>query len=405
MPNVLYLSYDGMTDPLGQSQVLPYLQGLTKCEIKFTLVSFEKKANFEKNKIKIELICHSAGIEWIPLKYTKTPPVLSTVWDYFKMLHIAKKVTKKKNIQLVHCRSYISSLVGLRLKKKSGVRFLFDMRGFWADERVDGNLWNLRNPVYKFVYKFFKNKEREFLTLSDIVVSLTNAGKEEMLRWNIPGLTHDKIKVIPCAADFELFTPTNANLKRLAKESLGFQNNFVLSYIGSIGTWYLLDEMIVFFSVLKRKIPEAKFLILTPDSPESIQRIATKYEIDPTDIYIRFAERKALPALAHSSDFNIFFIKPAYSKISSSPTKMGEILAMGIPILCNDKVGDVEDIIVQTHAGFCIDSFDQATFEKAADIIKGKHDYDGTTIRENARKIFDLSSGVNAYRDIYQSIL
>ena len=40
--NILYLSYDGMTDPLGQSQVLPYLIGLTKEGFTFHIISFEK---------------------------------------------------------------------------------------------------------------------------------------------------------------------------------------------------------------------------------------------------------------------------------------------------------------------------------------------------------------------------
>ena len=41
--NILYLSYDGMTDPLGQSQVLPYLAGLSKKGFRFHLISFENK--------------------------------------------------------------------------------------------------------------------------------------------------------------------------------------------------------------------------------------------------------------------------------------------------------------------------------------------------------------------------
>ena len=45
---VLYISYDGMTDPLGQSQVIPYLQGLTGKGYHFSLVSFEKKNRFKE---------------------------------------------------------------------------------------------------------------------------------------------------------------------------------------------------------------------------------------------------------------------------------------------------------------------------------------------------------------------
>jgi hypothetical protein len=52
-----------------------------------------------------------------------------------------------------------------------------------------------------------------------------------------------------------------------------------------------------------------------------------------------------------ASDINISFIKPVYSKISSSPTKLGEVLSMGIPVISNSGVGDVEQIVLNAEAG------------------------------------------------------
>ena len=49
---VLYITYDGLTDPLGASQVLPYLSGMADAGIKFTVISFEKK-----EKIKNVMLC------------------------------------------------------------------------------------------------------------------------------------------------------------------------------------------------------------------------------------------------------------------------------------------------------------------------------------------------------------
>ena len=40
--NILYISYDGITDPLGQSQILPYISELSRKGLKFHLISFEK---------------------------------------------------------------------------------------------------------------------------------------------------------------------------------------------------------------------------------------------------------------------------------------------------------------------------------------------------------------------------
>ena len=159
---VLYISYDGMTDPLGQSQVLPYLAGLSDADTEIYLLSCEKKERSITERKTVEQITSDAGITWIPINYTKSPPILSTLWDLLKIKQAAFKLNEKHDFNIVHCRSYIASLIGLLMRKKFGTAFIFDMRGFYADERVDGKIWNLKNPLYKAVFHFFKKEEKEF---------------------------------------------------------------------------------------------------------------------------------------------------------------------------------------------------------------------------------------------------
>ncbi|MBT5933473.1 MAG: glycosyltransferase, partial [Flavobacteriales bacterium] len=152
MKNILYLSYDGMTDPLGQSQVLPYIIGLTKKGYHFHLISFEKPDRFLAHMKDILKICDENNITWVPMLYTKRPPLFSTIWDVWRMKRKASELNKEYSFSMVHCRSYLSALIGLSMKRRFKTAFLFDMRGFWADERVDGNIWNLKNPIYRWVY-------------------------------------------------------------------------------------------------------------------------------------------------------------------------------------------------------------------------------------------------------------
>src|SRR5688572_13804360 len=126
-----------MTDPLGQSQVLPYLAALSSQGYRFTILSFEKKARFEKERHIVEKITQDSAICWKPMPFTKNPPVISKIYDRWKLISTAFKLHRQQQFDMVHCRGYLPSEVGLRLKRKFGVRFLFDMRGFWADEKVD----------------------------------------------------------------------------------------------------------------------------------------------------------------------------------------------------------------------------------------------------------------------------
>ena len=243
MTNVLYLSYDGLTDPLGQSQVIPYLQGLTKQGYRFTIISFEKPERFKEGKGQLQTLLSDSGIRWVPLTYHRKPPVLSTLYDVYALRKKAYELHRKENFSIVHCRSYITALVGMAMKRTFGSKFIFDMRGFWADERIEGGLWNLNNPVYKIIYQYFKRKEKQLLSTSDYTITLTHKAKAIIHQW--AGIKDQPIpiQVIPCCVDTELFDPQKIDeqAKAVLREQLGVPTDaFVLSYLGSLGTWYMV---------------------------------------------------------------------------------------------------------------------------------------------------------------------
>lgn len=149
--NILYLSYDGSTDPLCQSQILPYIEGLSKHGYNFTIISFEKPHKFKEGRHRIEKRYDASNIDWQPLGYTKNPQVLSTLYDIDNLQKHAEKLHQKKKFALVHCRSYITSPVTLKLKSNYKLSFIFDMRGYCTYGSVYGKIWHLNNPVYKTI--------------------------------------------------------------------------------------------------------------------------------------------------------------------------------------------------------------------------------------------------------------
>lgn len=60
-----------------------------------------------------------------------------------------------------------------------GVKFLNDIREFYADSRVGGGMWHTGNPLYKMIYNFFKRKETEAVSVNDGIVCLTYAAEKD----------------------------------------------------------------------------------------------------------------------------------------------------------------------------------------------------------------------------------
>jgi glycosyltransferase involved in cell wall biosynthesis len=390
--DVLYLSYDGMTDPLGQSQVLPYLVGLSKLGFKIILISFEKPLAFAAKRQHVEEII-AGQLTWIPLVYHKRPPVFSTLLDLWILWRRVRFIQHTHGFSIVHCRSYITALIGLHAKSKWNLKFIFDMRGFWADERVEGGLWKLSNPIFKFIYDFFKRKEKQFLKNADYIISLTQNAKTEILSWNV---STSPIVVIPACADLSLFDTSKISDTELSqwRTKLGIdQNDFVLLYLGSWGTWYLTSEMLNYFSLLKNKNPQSKFLIVSQDE------VNLDSYADSKNVVVIKADRTEVPSLISIANAAIFFIKPSFSKKASSATKMAEIMAMNKPIVTNPGWGDVEVIMRHYKNGVVANPFliDNAVIDGLLQTVPRTENPDLTP--------FSLAQGISQYRKIYQSLL
>lgn len=407
-PRTLYISYDGMTDPLGQSQVLPYLEGLAAKGYEIFLISAEKKERYQKEKEKIEEICKQAGINWFPVAYTKTPPVFSTLYDLWHIKRLAKQLHKKYAFRLVHCRSYIAAFAGLMLKRKYDCRFVFDMRGFWADERVEGGIWNLKNPLFRWIYHYFKNKEKIFLAQADYVISLTQNGKLEIETWKFPSDKIPDMEVIPCCANLDLFSYKNLKPETIEKykAELGIvPGDFVVSYLGSLGSWYMVDEMLRFFKFLLDVKPHSKFLVITRDPAESMLQKAKAQNIPLEKIIVRPGMRHDIPGLISLSNFSLFFIQPVYSKKASSPTKLGEILGMGVPVVCNAGVGDVDLVAKAICPGCVAQGFADEELQRLAKHVANHSVANREFLRQIGQTHFSLQDGIEKYGKIYQKCL
>lgn len=406
---ILYISYDGMTDALGQSQVLPYIIGLSKKGFRFTLISFEKREKFEMHRKHIQLICDDSKIDWRPLFYTKNPPIFSTIFDVFRLKKHSRQVYKEKKLSVVHCRSYISSIVGLQLKMKFNIKFIFDMRGFWVDERVEGNIWNLNNPFFKFVFSYFKRKEKKFFKYCDYCISLTEIGKNEILSWNINRNQELKIKVIPCCVDTSFFSSQNVVNERKKFWLNEFDikdDSFTICYLGNLSTVYLFDDVLKVVKGLRKKNNKLIFLIFTHEPKQIVDSYLERNKmLDSVYIKIRSLIRSEVPEVLSVCDYSIYFCEPSNSRKGTSPTRLAELASCGVKVISNSKVGDTKEIIEDNNWGTVIDNFDNVTLQKLINNFNFEKDYDKTKIRKMAISLFDLNLGVERYFNVYKWIL
>ncbi len=393
--SVLYISYDGILEPLGQSQVLSYLEGLSN-ERTIHLISFEKPSD-RKNQFLYNQISErikKTNIHWHPLTYHKQPTALATLWDIFNATILSFWLVLRYKLKIVHARSYVASVVALVLKKFLGVYFIFDMRGFWADERVDGGLW----PKNSYLFRVSKRLEKSFLLNSDMVVSLTNKAVQEMQKFSYLKEKIPQFKVITTCTDLELFKP-RTYIDKIQNQA----HSLTIGYVGSVGTWYLFEEALDYFKLIKEVVPDARLHIINKGDHDHIHKCLKKIGIDQKSVIIEGKDYIGVAQAMQSMDAGLFIIKPVYSKIASMPTKLGEFLGSGVPCICNSKVGDMAEIINNGKVGVVLNGFDRnekmESIFRLLELIKDPKTKD--RCREVALQYFSLNDGIDSYKEIY----
>lgn len=399
----LYISYDGITDPLGQSQVIPYLKGLSKKGVKFTLLTFEKILSLKNNEmgwsLKKELV--ESNIGWKYLIYHKKPSVPATLYDLIQGILVALWTAKKERIEVVHGRSFIGAIIALFLKKLTGIKFILDVRGLWADERVDGGIF-LKDS---WLYKISKYIEKVLLLNADEVVVLTHSVKRIIEEFPYLKGKNLKIHVIPTCADLKLFKPQKKSDDVL--KPLKLDNKFIFLYLGSLGTWYMLEEIVDFYCKAREDILNSHFLFITPSSNGLIYDVIKKKGLEDSDFSNKSVAYSDVKKWISVADASVFFIKPLFSKKSSCPTKFGESLACGLPMVINSGIGDCDEIVINERVGVVINEFSQKEYGRAIKELKVLLS-EGDELRQRCRRVaekyFSLEIGVDRYWNIYNRL-
>jgi glycosyltransferase involved in cell wall biosynthesis len=391
---VLYISYSGMLEPLGQSQVLAYQERLASGH-PIHLISFERSEDWADVQARecVATRMNASGIHWHPLRYHKRPSALATAWDILCGAFTGLRLVRKHGLSVVHARSYVSSVMALIIKRLTGAKYVFDMRGFWADERVDGGLWPRNGRMYR-VAKWF---EKRFLLSADHVVSLTHAAVTEMAHFDYLQGRMPPVTVIPTCADLARFRP----LLDVRKT-----DGFVLGYVGSAGTWYLFDAVAASFQELLRIRSDARLLIINRNDHAYIRACLEVMKVPASSVEIKAAKHSEVPSEMAKMDAGIFFYKPSYSRAACSPTKLGEFLGCGIPCLSNRGVGDMADVLEGEQVGVALDAFDEASLAKGLHALLqlvGEPNIRARCVAA-AEKHFSLDEGVRRYAAVYQQL-
>lgn len=403
----LYVCYFGVREPLVQTQVVPYLQQLQSTHLQVSLLTFEPQLeNWSADELSEQRATLAArGINWHYLKYHKSPSLPATIYDMAVGIWTILGIMRTEGATILHARNHVPGVMAVVAKKLKHGKLVFDIRGFMPEEYTDAGVW----PENGYLYRGLKRVERYLLRNADAFVLLTEKARDIVF----PGATNSDqsgrpIEVIPCCVDFERFARISSTSRTMLREEMGLTGRRVIVYVGSFGGWYRTDEITEFLATAWHQDPATFSLILTQSSREMVTDRLKSLGLTEGDFLVRQVAPGEVPRYLKAADIAISFIKPSFSKQSSSPTKIAEYLASGLPIVCNAGVGDLDKLIEGKRVGTLLHEFNPAAYLKALNEVDEMRRDETTADRlsEVARKEFDLLGvGRVRYRRLYDRLL
>jgi glycosyltransferase involved in cell wall biosynthesis len=395
MTPTLYLTRNGLLEPLGQSQVMAYLRGLSR-EYRITLITYEKDEDWADTArvARVRAECDGFGIRWLPQRFRPQPKVVAPALSMMRMVWLVWREVRGEGVRLIHARSYIPAAVALLAGWMTNVPFIFDMRALWPEELITAGRLRRGGGLHRAIVA----AERACLRRAASVVSLTHVAVPHLQRVYPRDMAGQRIVVIPTCADLDRFVPAACPPERRV--------------IGCLGTvlsgWFRPDWLVAFLTVAARRDPGLEFELTTRDDPARVRAaFAGNSELAEKLRIAACPSGEVQKVLQGQIASVMFYAGGEVSELGRSPTRMAEILGCGLPVVANDGVGDVARIIRNYRVGVLASGAGQQEMEAAWDELQRLRADPELAVRcrKAAEEVFSLQAGTAAYSRLYAAIL
>ena len=367
--DLAYVTIDSLSEGVGSSQITPLISRLSKSGMKINLISYEKTNPTSEQLAYFK----SIGVEW-NFRDFGANGLMGGVGRFNSL----RQEIPKTN--LIHARSDIPAVSAIASRQAP---VLWDVRSLWADQKVmiQKSLVNKTlYGIYRGLESIAARKSMGMSTLTSAVVPIL-----EQRHKRLPQLR----AVVPTAVDLDYF-----------RLSTIMPSKVQALFSGTYNEYYDLNLSGLFMEEFRKHIEVDTHWARPAESYKS-QIGVGESKVFPSS---QTGMSKLIPH--YSFGVSICKIDAGPSLTAAMPTKIGEFLACGRPIVVNKGLGDMDRFLEEFNAGVILDGTISNLVESASRLASLLSDSETPhRCRALAEKYFSMDIGASKYLNLYSQIL
>ena len=306
---------------------------------------------------------------------------------------------RRPDVVIATSPQLLVGLSGWWAAKAKRVPFVLEVRDLWPESLAAVGVGSTNSALYRVLHKVAGFLYRQ----SDHIVVVTPAFRDHLTqRWAVPP---EKIFVVQNGVETKLFCP-GPHGEPIRRE-LSLQNNFVVSYIGTMGMAHGLGTVLEAAERMQAASPDVVFLLVGEGADrERIEQIAAAKKL----ANIRFVPqqpREKIPSYIAASDVCLVLLKKSEVFDSVIPTKMLEFMSCAKPVILG-VTGQAKKILEGCRAGLCIEPESASSLCEAIETLRANsylRDSLGMNGREYIVQNLSREQTAEDYLDVLRVIL
>jgi len=264
-------------------------------------------------------------------------------------------ISKFHRVKIIHGQALYSTMHILRIRQKLNAKVVFEVHGASPEEtEMSGGHPNRIKKLEEWEKEAFRSADH----FNFVSYKMRDYFQKKY------SLNFINYSIIPCCVHTEKFVMV-WNEREQKRHELGLNDKIVIAYLGTLTVWQWPEAMFTLFEQIHKKRKDTFFYLLVPGSDhDKALELIHKHNISDDSYRLEEVPHDKVGAFLGIADIGLLLRKQHPVNYVASPTKFGEYLAAGVPVIVTDEIGDTSAIIDKNKVGIVINVDNEGVSEE-----------------------------------------